>query len=85
MAKIESTTNGAATKKTFQDKGTFYLGVLIILVCLSLTVTPTKTDKVDSISLFQKTILKTKAMMFLIIFPISIDLIFLGNLTNRFS
>ena len=48
---------------------------------LSLTVTPTKTDKVDSISLIKK----IKGAMFLTIFPITINLIFLVNLTNRFS
>ena len=60
MAKIERTTNGAATKKTLKDKDTKPCIVswysCYILVCLSLTVTPTKTDKVDSISLFQITI-----------------------------
>ena len=62
MAKIERTTNGAATKKTFEDKGTLknpmwhgpkHILVSEFSVCLSITVTPTKTDKVDSISLLK--------------------------------
>ena len=37
MAKIERTTNGAATKKTFKDKDTkprIYLGTLVTFWCV---------------------------------------------------